>query len=209
MEVDKEAYRKHFPELLPMKVEKCEMTVNQFGKYYMMARQRERERRPSPRAWSRSEAGSRADESAEQRQELRHLLREVPHDLQLLRRRVSPSSSACSRTSRSPRGPWSSTPSSWRAASAHQAVPQKHQLSFSEITGKVSADQQRGIILSFNSADNAHGERIKALLISKTGAEGLSLKRVRQVHILEPYWDWSRHDQVEARRAPGLACRPA
>lgn len=41
----------------------------------------------------------------------------------------------------------------------------------------------------WNSPLNIHGEVIKILLVSKTGAEGLDLKYGRQVHILEPYWD--------------------
>jgi hypothetical protein len=40
---------------------------------------------------------------------------------------------------------------------------------------------------------------IRVLLVSKTGAEGLDLKGVRQVHILEPYWDKAREAQVRAR----------
>ena len=43
------------------------------------------------------------------------------------------------------------------------------------------------------------GERLRVLLVSKTGAEGLDLKYIRQVHILEPYWDQSRINQVIAR----------
>jgi hypothetical protein len=37
------------------------------------------------------------------------------------------------------------------------------------------------------------------LLISSSGAEGLSTKGVRDVHIMEPYWNWERCLQVMAR----------
>lgn len=52
---------------------------------------------------------------------------------------------------------------------------------------------------AFNRPANQHGALIKALLISKTGAEGLDLKNVRTVVELEPYWDKSREDQVKFR----------
>ncbi len=50
---------------------------------------------------------------------------------------------------------------------------------------------------------NLHGELIKILMITKSGSEGISLRNVRQVHILEPYWNQIRIDQVigRARRA--------
>jgi hypothetical protein len=67
------------------------------------------------------------------------------------------------------------------------------------ITGDVKTEDRDKIQDVFNSPKNSHGEVIKVLLVSKTGAEGLDLKGVRQVHILEPYWDKSREDQVKAR----------
>jgi hypothetical protein len=39
----------------------------------------------------------------------------------------------------------------------------------------------------------------KTLIITKSGAEGISLINVRQVHILEPYWNMNRIDQVAGR----------
>jgi hypothetical protein len=55
------------------------------------------------------------------------------------------------------------------------------------------------IVAAFNSQENMHGAVIKAILVSKTGAEGLDLKCVRETHQLEPYWDRARDDQVRAR----------
>ena len=37
------------------------------------------------------------------------------------------------------------------------------------------------------------------MIISSAGAEGLSLNNVRQVHILEPYWNYVRMRQVLGR----------
>jgi len=43
------------------------------------------------------------------------------------------------------------------------------------------------------------GGFVKALLITQSGSEGVSLKNTRQVHILEPYWNMVRIDQVIGR----------
>ena len=46
---------------------------------------------------------------------------------------------------------------------------------------------------------NLRGEMVKALLITSSGAEGLSLHNVRQVHLIEAYWNHNRIDQVIGR----------
>lgn len=47
--------------------------------------------------------------------------------------------------------------------------------------------------------NNFRGELIKVIMITKSGAEGISLKNVRQVHVMEPYWNHIRIDQVVGR----------
>ena len=47
--------------------------------------------------------------------------------------------------------------------------------------------------------DNLRGDIIKILLTTKTGAEGIDLHNVRQVHIVEPYWNPVRTEQVKGR----------
>lgn len=47
--------------------------------------------------------------------------------------------------------------------------------------------------------DNLHGNIIKVMMITQSGAEGISLKNTRQVHIMEPYWNHIRMDQVIGR----------
>lgn len=49
------------------------------------------------------------------------------------------------------------------------------------------------------SPNNFHGEIIKTLMITSSGAEGISLKNVRFVHIIEPYWHGVRVEQVIGR----------
>ena len=46
---------------------------------------------------------------------------------------------------------------------------------------------------------NMKGEVCKAFMITGAGAEGLSLKNVRTVHIMDPFWNKVRTDQVKGR----------
>ena len=47
--------------------------------------------------------------------------------------------------------------------------------------------------------DNRKGEMCRVFMITGAGAEGLSLRNVRTVHIMEPYWNKVRTDQVKGR----------
>ena len=47
--------------------------------------------------------------------------------------------------------------------------------------------------------NNYTGKIIKVIMITQSGAEGISLANVRQVHIMEPYWNYVRLDQVKGR----------
>lgn len=47
--------------------------------------------------------------------------------------------------------------------------------------------------------DNLRGDYAKVLIITKSGSEGISLKNVRYVHIMEPYWNDIRIKQVIGR----------
>lgn len=47
--------------------------------------------------------------------------------------------------------------------------------------------------------NNLRGHIIKVLMTTKTGAEGIDLHNVRQVHIVEPYWNPVRTQQVKGR----------
>lgn len=46
---------------------------------------------------------------------------------------------------------------------------------------------------------NLNGELIKLIMITQSGAEGISLRNVRTVHIMEPYWNDVRIKQVIGR----------
>lgn len=51
----------------------------------------------------------------------------------------------------------------------------------------------------YNMKDNLKGSKLKIILGSPSIREGVSLTAVRQVHVLEPYWNQSRLDQVIGR----------
>ena len=47
--------------------------------------------------------------------------------------------------------------------------------------------------------DNTNGEKVKVILISMAGSEGLDFKNIRQVHILEPWYNTNRIEQIIGR----------
>jgi hypothetical protein len=47
--------------------------------------------------------------------------------------------------------------------------------------------------------DNKTGQLCRVFCITSAGAEGISLKSVRAVHIMEPYWNWMRITQIIGR----------
>lgn len=67
------------------------------------------------------------------------------------------------------------------------------------ITGSEAPEEARSNKDVFNLRNNNYGEYIQIMIISKSGAEGISLSCVRQVHIMEPYWNYIRINQVFGR----------
>lgn len=68
-------------------------------------------------------------------------------------------------------------------------------LKYAIFSGQQTPEERANIIKILNSKDN----NISILLISKSGAEGLDLKNIRSVHIMEPYWNYSLIEQIIAR----------
>lgn len=50
-----------------------------------------------------------------------------------------------------------------------------------------------------NREDNMYGKLAKVLLGSRVAGEGIDFKRIRQVHILEPWYNQAKIDQIEGR----------
>tara|TARA_B110000444_G_scaffold4800_1_gene4501 strand:+ start:9864 stop:13877 length:4014 start_codon:yes stop_codon:yes gene_type:complete len=68
------------------------------------------------------------------------------------------------------------------------------------ITGdKVLSPNKEEELKSCNDPDNVNGENIKVILISSAGSEGLDFKYIRQIHIMEPWYNVNRIEQIIGR----------
>lgn len=70
---------------------------------------------------------------------------------------------------------------------------------FGIFSGNTDEKTRKKIIEIYNSEENKYGELIKILLITSAASEGISLKNVREVHIMEPFFNLSRLKQVIGR----------
>ena len=70
---------------------------------------------------------------------------------------------------------------------------------FSVWSGDESHHLKEKIKHVFNQSENKNGSLIKIMLGSPSIKEGVSLLRVEQIHILEPYWNMSRIYQIIGR----------
>ena len=70
---------------------------------------------------------------------------------------------------------------------------------FVEYTGSIDRDKREKGRSVFNDKKNIYGKLVKVIMISPAGSEGISLANVRQVHILEPYWNEVRITQLIGR----------
>lgn len=64
------------------------------------------------------------------------------------------------------------------------------------IMGSTSIDD---LVKDVNNANNIRGERIKVVLMSPIAGEGLSLKNVREIHVMDPWYHMNRIQQVVGR----------
>jgi len=53
--------------------------------------------------------------------------------------------------------------------------------------------------------DNKNGENVKVILITKAAAEGLDFKNIRQLHVLEPWYNMNRVEQIIGRAVRNLS----
>lgn len=66
-------------------------------------------------------------------------------------------------------------------------------------SGDETLDQKQKMLNTFNLKSNYDGSMIKIILGSPSIKEGVSLLRTRAVHIIEPYWNMARIEQVIGR----------
>lgn len=68
-------------------------------------------------------------------------------------------------------------------------------IKFGTVTGADSAEERAQSVRQFNDPKSG----FDVMIISSAGAEGLDLKRVRYVHIMEPQYNLNRIEQIETR----------
>ena len=79
---------------------------------------------------------------------------------------------------------------------ARDSIPAKYIM----ITGNKMLSPNNVVDLkSATQASNVNGSKVKVILISQAGAEGLDFKFIRQVHVLEPWYNLSRIEQIIGR----------
>ena len=69
-------------------------------------------------------------------------------------------------------------------------------LRYSVIVGDTPKVVRVSIMDKFNTKENKNGNIIQVVLISPAGVEGLSFKNIRFIHVFEPYWNFSRIEQI-------------
>lgn len=74
------------------------------------------------------------------------------------------------------------------------------QAKYAMISGDVDYSPNNNEELSLlNDENNLNGELCKVVLISQAGSEGLDFKNLRQVHIMEPWYNLNRIEQIVGR----------
>lgn len=66
-------------------------------------------------------------------------------------------------------------------------------------SGNETKEIKEKIKTEFNKIENLHGSLIQIFLGSPAAKEGITLKNVKEVHIMEPYWNLSRIKQIMGR----------
>jgi len=81
-----------------------------------------------------------------------------------------------------------------------------HQAKYVMITGdKAFSHNNAADIKVLTHPDNKDGKNIKVVLLSRAGAEGLDFKNIRQVHIMEPWYNMNRVEQIIGRAVRNLS----
>ena len=70
---------------------------------------------------------------------------------------------------------------------------------FLEYHGGIDDKKRKKTIEIFNQIENLDGKLVKYILIAPAGSEGISLRNIRQIHIMEPFWNETRIMQLIGR----------
>ena len=81
-----------------------------------------------------------------------------------------------------------------------------HKAKYVMITGDKNYSRTNDADIKFlNGADNNDGKQVKVVLISKAAAEGIDFKNIRQIHILDPWYNMNRIEQIIGRGVRNLS----
>ena len=74
------------------------------------------------------------------------------------------------------------------------------------ITGDKDFSQNNNDDIKYiTNKENTNGELVKVIIISRAASEGLDFKNIRQVHILEPWYNMNRNEQIIGRGVRNLS----
>ena len=74
------------------------------------------------------------------------------------------------------------------------------QAKYAMITGDILlSPKNNDEVIALTNSDNINGEKIKVVLISSAGSEGLDFSNIRQVHVLDPWYNMNRIEQIIGR----------
>jgi hypothetical protein len=86
------------------------------------------------------------------------------------------------------------------------SVGEFHQAKYIMITGdKILSPSNTEDVKYATNMENMNGSKVKVILISKAGSEGLDFKCIRQIHILEPWYNMNRIEQIIGRGVRNLS----
>lgn len=75
----------------------------------------------------------------------------------------------------------------------------KENMGYCEYHGRIDSKDRIKIKNMFNNDNNIRGNKCKVILLSPSATEGIQLLNIRQEHIMEPYWNEVRIQQVIGR----------
>jgi superfamily II DNA or RNA helicase len=78
--------------------------------------------------------------------------------------------------------------------------------SYAMITGDPSiSPNNKNELKEVTNSKNKYGEFVKVVIISKAGSEGLDFKNIRQIHLMEPWYNLNRTKQTIGRAVRNLS----
>ena len=81
-----------------------------------------------------------------------------------------------------------------------KGATQKGPYSYCMLTGSPAlSPHPEEAIRIVNTPENQSGDKIKVVLITKAASEGVDLKNIRQIHIMDPWWNLNRVEQIIGR----------